>query len=172
MVKITGRYKELIITAGGENVAPVPIEDEIKLLCQGVVSNCQLIGDKRKFVSCLITLACQGSTGEKPGTNELAWEQFEKAFPALRTIHDACSSPQFVQFLEQQIVKANRLAPNNASKVSRFVILPLDFSVETGELTPTMKLKRSVVEQKYRDAIDFMYNQQEDSKQMFAAYKF
>merc|ERR1719352_1238597 len=64
MVKITGRYKELIIGAGGENIAPVPIEDTVKANCP-VISNIMMVGDKRKFNSALITLKAFG-TGESP----------------------------------------------------------------------------------------------------------
>merc|ERR1711998_399529 len=70
MFKITGRYKELIIGAGGENIAPVPIEDEMKKLCPAV-SNIMMVGDKRKYNVCLITLKAKGATGELPGGDEL-----------------------------------------------------------------------------------------------------
>ncbi|KAH9261445.1 hypothetical protein BASA81_000089 [Batrachochytrium salamandrivorans] len=174
MVKITGRYKELLITAGGENVAPVPIEDEIKKQCMGLVSNVQLIGDKRKFLSCLITLTCQGSTGERAGTTELLKDFYAGKFPGLKTIPQAVESIEFLQFLEQCFAQVNKTVPNNASKVTKFTILPLDFSVETGELTATMKLKRSVVEQKYSTAIEYIYDSAEDASNgsMFVPCKF
>jgi acyl-CoA synthetase (AMP-forming)/AMP-acid ligase II len=62
-VRITGRFKELIIGAGGENVAPVPIEDNIKLLCPAI-SNVMMVGDKRKYNTCVVTLKAEGATGE------------------------------------------------------------------------------------------------------------
>merc|ERR1739845_227397 len=70
MVKITGRYKELIIGEGGENIAPVPIEDSIKKLCDGV-NEVMMIGDKRKYNVCLVTLKAVGANGESPGTDDL-----------------------------------------------------------------------------------------------------
>merc|ERR1719159_2099014 len=70
MIRITGRYKELIIGAGGENIAPVPIEDEIKKRC-AAISNVIMVGDKRKFNTCLVTLKAKGATGEQPGGDEL-----------------------------------------------------------------------------------------------------
>merc|ERR1719325_135449 len=70
MLRITGRYKELIIGAGGENIAPVPIEDNVKMLCPGI-SNFIMIGNKRKYNVALVTLKAKGATGEQPGTNEL-----------------------------------------------------------------------------------------------------
>merc|ERR1719375_1551597 len=71
MLKITGRYKELIIGAGGENIAPVPIEDNVKKLCP-FISNFLMIGDKRKYNVALVTLLADGATGEFPGGDDLA----------------------------------------------------------------------------------------------------
>merc|ERR1712066_1167900 len=70
MVKITGRYKELIIGEGGENIAPVPIEDNIKKLCDGI-AECMMIGDQRKYNVCFVTLKAVGANGEVPGTDDL-----------------------------------------------------------------------------------------------------
>merc|ERR1712190_329295 len=70
MVKITGRYKELIIGEGGENIAPVPIEDMVKKTCDGI-NEVMMIGDKRKYNVALITLKAIGANGESPGTDAL-----------------------------------------------------------------------------------------------------
>jgi len=70
MLRITGRFKELIIGAGGENIAPVPIEDNIKALCPAI-SNVMMVGDKRKYNTCLVTLKAVGATGEQAGTDQL-----------------------------------------------------------------------------------------------------
>merc|ERR1719325_515124 len=70
MLRITGRYKELIIGAGGENIAPVPIEDNVKSLCPGI-SNFIMIGNQRKYNVALVTLKAKGATGEQPGTDDL-----------------------------------------------------------------------------------------------------
>merc|ERR1719499_2249482 len=70
MFKITGRYKELIITAGGENVAPIPIEGNVKIECP-LVSNFMMYGDKRPYNVALVTVRVEGYTGEVAGTNEL-----------------------------------------------------------------------------------------------------
>merc|ERR1719482_2079193 len=66
MVKITGRYKELIIGEGGENIAPVPIEDHVKKMCDGI-NEVMMIGDKRKYNVALVTLKAVGANGESPG---------------------------------------------------------------------------------------------------------
>merc|ERR1712113_967034 len=70
MVKITGRYKELIIGEGGENIAPVPIEDHVKKECDGI-AEVMMIGDKRKYNVALITLKAKGANGEVPGSDDL-----------------------------------------------------------------------------------------------------
>merc|ERR1719502_2367198 len=70
MVKITGRYKELIIGEGGENIAPVPIEDHVKKTCDGI-AEVMMVGDKRKYNVALVTLKAVGANGEVPGTEVL-----------------------------------------------------------------------------------------------------
>merc|ERR1719392_105037 len=70
MVKITGRYKELIIGDGGENIAPVPIENHVKKMCDGICE-IMMIGDKRKYNVALVTLKAKGANGDVPGTDEL-----------------------------------------------------------------------------------------------------
>merc|ERR1719426_616243 len=70
MVKITGRYKELIIGEGGENIAPVPIEDHVKKCCDGI-AEIMMVGDKRKYNVALVTLKAVGANGEVPGTDDL-----------------------------------------------------------------------------------------------------
>jgi len=160
MIKITGRYKELIIGAGGENIAPVPIEDEVKKLSNGVVSNIQMIGDKRKYNIALITLSCKGATGERPGTTELDGPA-AKLVPGVTTIEQACKNREFIAAIEKWVNAVNKngaVCPSNAAKIAKFSILPLDFSVETDELTATLKLKRGVVEKKYAATIEAMYS--------------
>merc|ERR1712113_232194 len=70
MVKITGRYKELIIGEGGENIAPVPIEDHVKGECDGI-NEVMMVGDKRKYNVALVTLKAEGANGETPGSDRL-----------------------------------------------------------------------------------------------------
>ena len=159
MIRIVGRYKELIIGAGGENIAPVPIEDEIKKLSEGVISNVQMIGDKRKYNVALVTLTANGATGERPGTNELAGHAADLV-PGVTTVEQACASEEFVTFIEEAIVDAcnnGEVCPSNAARIQKFTILPRDFSIETGELTNTFKLKRSVSEAQWGQAVNRMY---------------
>ncbi len=155
--KITGRYKELIIGAGGENVAPLPIEDSIKKLCP-YVANAMMVGDKRKFNVILITLKTVGATGELPGTDELD-KSVSSLFPKISSLPEAMKHDDLIQKITDAITATNNSSavPSNAAKVQKFTILPSDFSVQTGELTPSLKLKRSVVESKQIDVIEKMY---------------
>lgn len=158
MVKITGRYKELIIGAGGENIAPVPIENNVKKLCDGI-SNIQMIGDKRKFNVALVTLKAKGATGEFPGSDELD-PAAQTISPGVTTVSGARSDKTWIAAITRAIKDTNAdgdVCISNASKIQKFTILPRDFSVTTGEFTPTLKLKRSVVAKKHAEMIEKIY---------------
>lgn len=165
MVKITGRYKELIIGAGGENVAPVPVEDGVKARCDAV-ANVMMVGDQRKFNVALITLKSVGANLDTPGTDQL--EQVVSAIdPATTTVSGAMDSEAIIAAVMKAIVDTNKdpkCCPMPPSTIKKFTILPIDFSVQTDELTPTFKLKRSVVEGKYADAIERLYSEENEKK--------
>merc|ERR1712113_621879 len=159
MVKITGRYKELIIGEGGENIAPVPIEDSVKGLCLGI-NECMMVGDKRKYNVALITLKAVGANGETPGSDDLD-APAKASFKDIKTISEAIKSKVVSDVITKAIQDTNsngKLVPNNAFKIQKFTILPTNFSEEKGELTPTKKLKRGQVEKAYAAMIDRMYN--------------
>jgi len=173
MFKVTGRYKELIIGAGGENIAPVPIEDCIKRLGKGFISNVQMVGDKRKYNVALITLVTKGATGERPGSNDLDGLALD-VVPGVTTVSEAMKNQQFIQKLEQIIKDTNAdgtACPSNAAKITKFTILPQDYSVETEELTATLKLKRAFTENKYIKAIEAMYDESLPATTMYVPYK-
>jgi len=161
MCHITGRYKELIIGAGGENVAPVPVEDGIKTRCPAI-SNVMMVGDKRKFNVAVITLKVIGATGDVPGGDQLA-EVCNGIDAGAKTVAEASKPGSAIaKAVEAAIIAVNKdpaCCPMPPSKVQKFTILPVDFSVEGEELTPTFKLKRSVVEGKYKAFIDTMYDE-------------
>mmetsp|Transcript_4373 Transcript_4373/g.6161 ORF Transcript_4373/g.6161 Transcript_4373/m.6161 type:complete len:787 (-) Transcript_4373:150-2510(-) len=164
MIRVTGRYKEIIIGAGGENIAPVPIEDNMKRLCP-FISNIMMVGDKRKFNVALVSLKCEGATGELPGSNKL--EGDAAAFG--KTIEEAASNDKLIKALTAAFKETGNdgnVTPSNAAKIQKFTILPTDFSVVGEELTATLKLKRSVVNDKYIDIIDAMY----ESKDVYVPY--
>lgn len=159
MVKITGRYKELIIGEGGENIAPVPIEDHIKKMCDGI-GEVMMIGDRRKYNVALITLKAVGANGESPGTDDLE-AGAKRVNPTVTTISGAMKDEKWIEALTAAINSANNngtVCFNNVMKIQKFSILPHNFSEEGGELTPTKKLKRSVVSKKYHNTIEKMYS--------------
>jgi len=158
MFRITGRYKELIITAGGENIAPVPIEDDIKKNCPAI-SNIMMVGDKMKYNTVLITLKCVGATGELQGTNILDGEAKE-VNPKVTTTEEAAKCPIWNKYITDAITATNQnsaVCVSQPSRVQKFTILPRDFSVATEEFTATFKLKRSVVQEMYKAEIATMY---------------
>merc|ERR1711902_73963 len=159
MVKITGRYKELIIGEGGENIAPVPIEDSVKGLCDAV-AECMMVGDQRKYNVALITLKAVGANGEVPGTDDLD-AAAKRVNPAVQTISGAMKDQVWIDTITKAITQTNqngKLVPNNAFKIQKFCILPENFSEEKDQLTPTKKLKRKKVETQYASMIDKMYD--------------
>lgn len=159
---ITGRIKEIIITAGGENIPPVHIEDLVKSECSAI-SNALLIGDKRKFLTMLLTIKTEVDSEGAP-KNELApetlkWlESMGLKYTTLKEILANGPCPKVMKGLQDAIERANKNSVSNAQKVQKFAILPHDFSIPTGELGPTMKTKRSFIVDKYKDVVDKFYN--------------
>eukprot|EP00178_Gracilaria_changii_P013288 TRINITY_DN3759_c0_g1_i5.p1 TRINITY_DN3759_c0_g1~~TRINITY_DN3759_c0_g1_i5.p1 ORF type:complete len:271 (-),score=71.72 TRINITY_DN3759_c0_g1_i5:173-955(-) len=163
-LSITGRIKELIVTAGGENVPPVLIEEEIKKELPGV-SNVVVIGDKRKFLSCLITMRVDPVAGRGVDEYQFGEEINDTGLRHLKaggvddvkTIKDAQKSEKLKKHIMDGIARANSRATSNAQKVQKFVILDNELSVEGGELTATQKLKRKIVSEKYAEQIESLY---------------
>ena len=142
-LQITDRKKDLIITAGGENIAPQLIEGQLKAI--PAVAAAVVIGDRRKFLSALLTL----------DPERLATDAKTAGSPA-KTVAEAAGCAKFNAWLQGEIDKVNsQLA--RVQTIKRFVILDGEFSIEGGELTPTMKVKRKVVNEKYSDRIEGMY---------------
>merc|ERR1712203_1293405 len=159
MVKITGRYKELIIGDGGENIAPVPIEDHVKKMCDGICE-VMMVGDKRKYNVALVTLKAVGANGEVPGTDTLD-AGAKRVNAEITKISQAMKDKVWIDVITAAIKSANdngKVCANNAAKIQKFTILPINFSEQGGELTPTKKLKRPVVQKMYDDFIEKMYN--------------
>lgn len=160
MVKITGRYKELIIGDGGENIAPVPIEDQVKKACDGI-AEVMMVGDKRKYNVALITLKAKGANGEVPGTDDLD-AGAARMNPDVKTISAALDDKKIIDLVTKAVEAANKngkVCPNNAFKIQKFTIIPTNFSEEKNQLTPTKKLKRKNVETQYSDVIEKMYRE-------------
>jgi long-chain-fatty-acid--CoA ligase ACSBG len=159
---ITGRLKEIIITAGGENIPPVHIENIVKGECSAI-SNALLIGDKRKFLTMLITLKTEldgeGAPREELALETLKWlETLDLKYTTMKEILASGPDPKILQSIQGAIDRANKNSISNAQKVQKFAILPHDFTIPTGELGPTMKTKRSFITDKYKDVIEKFYH--------------
>jgi long-chain acyl-CoA synthetase len=141
-LSITGRKKDIIITAGGKNITPANLENDLKQ-CRWI-SQAVMLGDKRPYPIVLVTL----------DEEEIAAYAREHGLP--QDTATLCDAPQVRAMIGEQVEHANRhYAP--VEQVKRFAILPHDLSQETGELTPTLKVKRAVVAEKYAGVIDSLY---------------
>jgi len=158
-MRITGRIKELIITAGGENIPPVLIENEITA-AMVAISNAMVIGDKRKFLTVLLSLKCETDKETGGPTDILAEDALfigRQIGSTAKTLGQAAVDPQWAKYINDGLKIANSKTASNAQVVQKWKLLPLDFSEKGGELTPTLKLKRSVAAEKYNDLIESMY---------------
>ncbi len=143
-VFITDRKKEIIITAGGKNIAPQMIENALK--SSKYISNACLYGDRRPYVVALITLNMERII-------EYAKEHHLRYFD----IKDLARNEKIIQLIKGEVEKVNkRLA--RVETIKKFAILPNDFTIEGGELTSTLKLKRRVIYEKYKDIIECLYS--------------
>ena len=133
-LKITGRKKDIIITAGGKNITPANLEAEIKQ--SPYVSQCVVIGDRRPFLTALVTLDME----------EVAKLAEEKGWPADPA--ELAKNPEMREMIQEHIDQINEKFAR-VEQVKKFEILPADLSQEGGELTPTLKVKRNVVADKY-----------------------
>lgn len=155
---ITGRIKELIITAGGENVPPVLIEDQLKSAMHAL-SNAMVIGDKRKFLSALLCVQVEVDGNGVP-SNRLTGHALETSKlmrSAATTTNEVLSDPLWQAYFDKGIKVANSHATSRAQHVGKWHLLSTNFSEAGGELTPTLKLKRSVAMSIHSDAIEAMY---------------
>jgi long-chain acyl-CoA synthetase len=144
-LSITGRKKELIVTAGGKNVAPAVLEDRLR--AHALVSQCVVVGDAKPFIACLITLDVDAvpaflKTHQKPLDTPIA---------------DLTEDPDMLAAIQSAVDEAN-LAVSKAEAIRKFVILPVDFTEEGGELTPSLKLKRTVVMKEFSSEVDALYH--------------
>jgi len=143
-VKITGRKKELIVTAGGKNVAPAVLEDRVR--AHWLVSQCLVVGDKQPFIAALITIDPEGLPTWKARHGK----------PADATLTSLVDDPELRAEIQTAIDDANK-AVSKAEAIKKFSILPDDWTEATGQLTPSLKLKRNVVMAEQAAAIDALY---------------
>ena len=142
---ITDRKKDLIVTSGGKNIAPQPIENILKQ--NPYIANAVVVGGRRKFIAALLV------------------PNFEKLEEYARLHHISYEKPQdlaknsaIVEFLLEEVDRTTPyLAPYE--KVKKIALLDRDFDIERGEITPTLKVKRKIIEEKYKDLIDALYRE-------------
>jgi long-subunit acyl-CoA synthetase (AMP-forming) len=142
-LRITDRKKELLITSGGKNIGPQILEGKLRQI--PVVSQAVVVGDRRNYLAALLTLDPQRAPLEA-----------EAAGSPFRTPRELAACPIFRRHLEAQVETVNATLARYET-IKKFVILPEELSIEAGELTPTMKLKRRVVYQRYAAEIESLY---------------
>ena len=144
-VRITGRKKELIVTAGGKNVAPAVLEDRVR--AHWLVSQCLVVGDAQPFIAALVTIDPE------------SWPQWlsQHGKPADTTIASMVDDPELHADLQSAIDDANK-AVSKAESIRKFAILPNDWTEDGGQLTPSLKLKRNVVHAEAAAEIAALYS--------------
>jgi long-chain acyl-CoA synthetase len=143
-VRVTGRKKEILVTAGGKNVAPAGLEDEVR--AHPLVSQCLVVGDGRPFVAALVTL------------DPDAVAPWADAHGKNGHVADLVDDPDLRAEVQQAVDAANRTV-SQAESIRRFTILPTDWTEEGGQLTPSLKLKRAVVTAELRREIEALFDQ-------------
>jgi long-chain acyl-CoA synthetase len=140
---ITGRKKEILVTAGGKNVAPAVLEDRIR--AHALIAECMVVGDGRPFVGALVTL-------DEEFLPRWAREHGKDGRPAGELLEDSELLAEL-----QTAVEHGNAAVSKAESVRKFRVLPTQFTEESGHLTPSLKLKRSVVAKDFADEIEALY---------------
>jgi long-chain acyl-CoA synthetase len=141
---IVGRKKEIIVTAGGKNVAPALLEDRLR--AHPLVSQAMVVGDAQPFIAALITIDPEAFP---------AWKS-RSGKDASASVGDLADDPDLNSEIDLAVKEANQ-AVSHAESIRKFRILPVDFTEDTGELTPTLKVKRKVVAEKFASDIEALY---------------
>jgi len=143
-LRITGRKKEIIVTAGGKNVAPAVLEDRLR--AHRLVSQCIVVGDAQPYIAALITLDEEALP---------AWAE-QRGKGAL-TLAAAADDPDVRAEIQGAVDEANK-AVSRAEAIKKFTILPVEWTEDSGALTPSMKLKRGVVLKEHAADVDALYS--------------
>jgi long-chain acyl-CoA synthetase len=149
-LRITDRKKELFKTSGGKYIAPSPIEQMVR--ASKFVSQVVLVGDRRKFPAALIV----------PNFDMLASYARHKGLD-LHTPKEFCSDPRIIDLIERQVAGLTG-SLGQYEKVKKIALIENEMTVDGGELTPTLKVRRRIVDEKYKDLIDRMYSEAENDK--------
>jgi len=140
---ITGRKKELIVTAGGKNVAPAVLEDRVR--AHPLVSQCLVVGDNKPFIAALVTLDADAIKG---------WSAANKKSGT--SIADLAKDPALIAVIQTAIDDANK-AVSRAESIRKFTILPVDFTIADGQLTAKLSVKRHVVAGQFAREINDLF---------------
>ncbi|HTI28619.1 MAG TPA: AMP-dependent synthetase/ligase [Kutzneria sp.] len=143
-LKITGRKKEIIVTAGGKNVSPAVLEDRLRV--HPLISQCMVVGDKQPFIGVLITIDPEFFPAWLANNNK----------PAGVTVASMIDDPQLNAEIQAAVDDANK-AVSKAESIRKYRILPVDFTEAGGEMTPSLKLRRNVVAKTYAEDIALIY---------------
>ena len=143
-LRVTGRKKELIVTAGGKNVAPAVLEDRLR--AHPLISQCMVVGDGKPFIACLITL--------DPEALEPWKKQHGK--PAGATAADLADDPDLLADLQTAVDDANK-AVSRAESIRKIRVLPVDFTTDNDYITPSLKVKRALVAKDFAADIEALY---------------
>jgi long-chain-fatty-acid--CoA ligase ACSBG len=158
-MRITGRIKDLIITAGGENIPPIMIENSMvdEMIA---ISNCMVVGDKQKYLAMLIALKCEVNPETGEPTDKLHGDALyvgHQIGSTATTMGEAAADPLWKKYIEDGMKAANGKTTSNAQVVQKWAMMPIDFSEKAGLLTPTLKLKRNVASEHYANLIKSIY---------------
>ncbi|MEV0073723.1 MULTISPECIES: long-chain fatty acid--CoA ligase [unclassified Amycolatopsis] len=143
-LKITGRKKEIIVTAGGKNVAPSGLEDTMK--ASPLISQAMVVGDQRPFIAALVTIDEEFFP---------SWKT-QHGKPAQATVSDLAADQDLLKEIQTAVDEANKQV-SHAEAIKKFTVLAKDFTEANGEITPSLKLKRNVVNKNYASDIEALY---------------
>jgi long-chain-fatty-acid--CoA ligase ACSBG len=159
-MRVTGRIKDLIITAGGENIPPILIEEAMKD-AMPALSNVVVIGDKRKFLVMLISLKVDVDPISGLPTDKLSAAALsigDNIGSTATTTKEAAEDPKWIMYINTGVKAANAKAASAAQFIQKWSFLPRDLSEGGGELTPTLKIKRNAVNELHFQLIESLYS--------------
>jgi long-chain acyl-CoA synthetase len=143
-LRITGRKKEILVTAGGKNVAPAPLEDLVR--AHPLVSQCLVVGDAKPFIAALVTLDPEAI---------VVWQEANGL--AGKTIAELTAEPLLIAEIDKAVAAANA-SVSHAEQIKKVQILATDFTVENEYLTPSLKVKRNIVMRDFADEVEGIYS--------------
>jgi len=143
-VSITGRKKEILVTAGGKNVAPAVLEDRLK--ANWLVGQCIVVGDGKPFIGAIVTIDPE------------SWPTWlaQNSIPATTTIAEMTHDPRLTAVIQSAVDEANK-AVSHAEAIKKFSVVPVDWTEEGGQLTPSLKIKRRVIMEKHASDVSSLY---------------